>query len=37
MVHVPLPAWMMPMMTPNRPSALPKISTMRIFTKVEGV
>lgn len=28
---------MMPMMTPKRPRALPKISTMRIFTKVEGV
>ncbi len=24
---------MMPMMTPNKPSALPKISTTRIFTK----
>lgn len=27
------PLMMMPMMTPNRPSALPKISTTRIFTK----
>ena len=27
----------MPIMTPNRPRALPKISTMRIFTKVLGV
>ncbi len=26
------PAMMMPMMTPNSPSALPKISTTRIFT-----
>lgn len=24
-------------MTPKRPKALPKISTIRIFTKVEGV
>ena len=28
---------MMPIMTPNNPRALPKISTIRIFTKVEGV
>jgi hypothetical protein len=28
---------MMPMMTPNSPRALPKISMMRIFTKVAGV
>lgn len=28
---------MMPMMTPKRPRALPKISMMRIFTNVEGV
>ena len=28
---------MMPIMTPNRPSALPKISTIKIFTNVEGV
>lgn len=34
---MPFPAWMMPIMTPKRPRALPKISTIRIFTKVEGV
>lgn len=28
---------MMPMMTPKSPRALPKISTMRILTNVEGV
>ena len=28
---------MIPMMTPKRPRALPKISTIRIFTKVAGV
>jgi hypothetical protein len=27
----------MPTITPNSPSALPKISMMRILTKVEGV
>ena len=29
---VALAAMMMPMITPNNPSALPKISTTRIFT-----
>jgi hypothetical protein len=28
---------MIPMITPNKPRALPKISTMRILTKVDGV
>ena len=28
---------MIPMMTPNRPSADPKISTIKILTKVDGV
>ena len=28
---------MMPIITPKSPSALPKISTMSILTKVEGV
>jgi len=28
---------MIPIMTPNRPRALPKISMIRILTKVEGV
>ncbi len=28
---------MIPTMTPNRPRADPKISMIRIFTKVEGV
>jgi hypothetical protein len=28
---------MIPTMTPNRPKALPKISMIRILTKVDGV
>jgi len=28
---------MIPMMTPKRPKADPKISMIKIFTKVEGV
>ena len=28
---------MIPTMTPNNPKALPKISMIRIFTKVDGV
>lgn len=32
-----LPAWMIPTITPKRPRADPKISMIRIFTKVEGV
>merc|ERR1719321_74848 len=30
-------AWMIPTMTPKRPRALPKISTMSIFTKSSGL
>lgn len=33
----PFPAWIMPTITPKRPRALPKISTIRILTKVDGV
>jgi len=33
---VPSPHWMIPTMTPNRPKALPKISTTKIFTKESG-
>mmetsp|Transcript_92579 Transcript_92579/g.167253 ORF Transcript_92579/g.167253 Transcript_92579/m.167253 type:complete len:92 (+) Transcript_92579:77-352(+) len=30
-------AWIIPTMTPNRPKALPKISTISIFTKSSGL
>lgn len=30
-------AWIIPTITPNSPRALPKISMIRILTKVEGV
>lgn len=32
----PSPHWMIPTMTPNRPKALPKIYTTRIFTNESG-
>ena len=35
--HSDLPDWMIPIMTPNKPKALPKISMIRILTKVDGV
>ena len=37
LLHHAFPAWMIPTMTPKRPRADPKISIIRIFTKVEGV
>ena len=30
-------AWIIPTITPNKPRALPKISMIRILTKVDGV
>ena len=32
-----MPAWIMPTITPKSPRALPKISTIRILTNVDGV
>ena len=34
--NAPSPHWMIPTMTPNKPSALPKIYTTRIFTNESG-
>ena len=35
--QVDFPLWIIATMTPNRPRALPKISIIKIFTKVDGV